>query len=207
MKAKLLLIIIVSLVYLSSPAIATTTLTANMTVDDNFDLYISTDDSLTGTYIGSGSNVLDSWHTASNFNINLTPGVTNYIHVVGWDIYGTRSAFLGEFSLNNSDFIFNNGTQQLFTESINWNISNMGFGQSYYTPEVLVLNDGSQNWPVISGISYYANWIWSNDGYDLTTRYFSSAITPLNTIPAPGAILLGGIGAGVVGWLRRRRAI
>jgi hypothetical protein len=39
------------------------------------------------------------------------------------------------------------------------------------------------------------------------TNDFAIDDISLSVIPAPGAIILGSIGAGIVGWLRRRRAI
>jgi MSHA biogenesis protein MshQ len=116
-------------------SIHATVLTTSMTVDNEFDIYISTNDNIQGTFFGSNNN----WPTVTTHNTSLTPNVVNYIHVVGRDAGGIEM-FLGQFTLSDTNFQFSNGTQTLLTNATNWQVSNTGFGSGYVTPHDYGLN-------------------------------------------------------------------
>jgi hypothetical protein len=142
-------------------------LNITITADDSFVLYISTDDNVLGTLIGTGND----WQQNYQFTATITPGVSNFIHVVGVDT-GYVAGFAGVFEIASGNFGFENGTNQLDTAELNyWSVSRTGFGQNYEVPTL-----SSYTWPnaFLNGRA-----IWTNNGYDLnTTRYFSTKITP-----------------------------
>jgi hypothetical protein len=144
-------------------------LTASLTVDNAFELYVSTNDNVLGTLVTSGGD----WSTTYTGGAILTTGVVNYIHVRAVGQGGT-DAFIGEFNLLNTNFVFANGTSTLLTSPTNWQVSLMGFGSNYEPPSSDGFN-GVGTWGYRTGISSDAQWLDFPSG---SVAYFSASIAP-----------------------------
>ncbi len=157
----------------------TANLLAKISVDNSFSFYISENDTLLGTLIGTGN----AWETTYEFSTQIRDNQTYFIHVVGVDV-GSVAGFAGRFNFSNTGFKFADGSDVLDTADVSkWKVSRTGFGQDYETPTLV-----NYAWTsFMNGRS-----IWTNYGYDTNvTRYFSSQITPRFTGPASVSIYEG----------------
>lgn len=152
------------------------TFSATMTVDNQYSIYVTTDDNVQGTAFGSGNN----WGVASSHSTSLTPGVVNYIHVLAQDVGGPEM-FIGDFSVSGA-FKFANGTQSAKSNASDWKVSSGGWS-GYGTPLEISSSNYHGIWGTINGISSSAKYIWSspwnNGGADV--RYFTIAVYPVIT--------------------------
>jgi hypothetical protein len=214
MKVQRLFLLVLTLLVVSWVSASATTISGNMTVDNAFYLYISTSDSTLGTLITSGNN----WQATYNFSgLTLTPGTTYYLHIEGIDNIGPNG-FIGEFTLSDSSFQFNNGTQSLLTSTLDWtgvyNNSNSDptMVQPWLQPLGTVSSyglNGVSPWGTRPGISTSADWIWPSDS--ITCQYctvdFSTIITYTGASPVPepsSLMLLASGGLGLLGTIRRK---
>jgi len=176
-----------------------TTLSGNLTSDNEFVAYLSTDDSVLGTVIGSGN----FWPTTSTLSQALTAGVTNYLHIIATD-QGPPDMFIGSFSLSDNLFHFVNGTQSLLTNTTDWRSDPSG--GTWFAPTGTPLNlgpNGTGPWGTFAAMTG-ADFIWANP--NTSQAFFSTAIAPVvAATPIPAAFPLFAAALGGLGLLARRK--
>jgi hypothetical protein len=96
------------------------------------------------------------------------------------------------------------GTNIVWSDIQSWSLLGVGVTRPLHSGE-----GGSPRGPVDHGLAIMwgdslDNYLGARDIYDVTV-FANGQEYVTGVIPAPGAVLLGGIGAGMVGWLRRRR--
>ena len=155
----------------------TSGLSGNLAVDNTFEAYISTDDSVQGDFLSSGNR----WQTTYTLLSQLTPGQDYYLHIKATNT-GGPSGFLGDFEITGTEHTFSNGLTALKTNTTDWVVSTSGWN-NYQTPTSYGAN-GSVTWSARAGIDRSAEWIWSSNNQADNTTYFSThiivpPITPL----------------------------
>lgn len=178
-----------------------TDLSAQLNVDNDFAVYVSPSDSTLGTLVADYS-VANQWEITRSFTTPLTPGTTQYIHVVSTDRGGGYAMFLGQFNLSDSGLAFGDGAQTLLTGSPLWQVSKTAFG-SDYAPTTDEGPNGTMPWDVLDAISLSARFVWA-DQLD-NTVYFSAAVSPVADAATPEPTTLSLLALGGIPLLLKRR--
>jgi len=192
-----------------------TSISGDLTADNAFFAYISTNNAVLGTLVAEGNN----WGTTSTFsNFILTPGQTYYLQVEAIN-YGGPGALIGQFDLSGAGFQFANGSQALLTDATNWlaiyNDANSAPNaqQPWVTPTgsvYSVATNGVGPWGTVSGIAGNADWIDAttlglSDCENCTVDFSTPITSNSSAAPEPGTFgLLGGALTGFLALVRRR---
>ncbi|MGO4892085.1 DUF6701 domain-containing protein [Flavobacterium sp. W21_SRS_FM6] len=149
-----------------------------LTADNRFDVYFSTDDSVRGVYLGSGSD----WRTTYTFDYNLDNNKNYYLHIVARND-GDIAGFIGQFNLSGSGHVFGNGQSAVNSDVSNWKVSKTGWG-NYTAPSRIQGTNGVSPWGTRPSISSSASWIWTSAPYSDSLVYFSLPIRTQSTTPS-----------------------
>lgn len=167
--------------------------------DDYAEIYLSTDDAEQGSLIGATSFFSGLLQTITG---DLTPGVTNYIHVLVQN-GGGPFTMAGEFTLLGQGFEFSNGTQFLSTQTSNVSMSLTGFGENYEAPLLFgVMTD----YGAYYSDQYTAPSVTQNiGGNDTAYSYFSIPVYAVASVPEPDSIAMLFAGLCLLGAVANRR--
>ena len=179
-----------------------TTVRATLAGDNSFSFYVSPDPHALGTLIGTGG----GWTgTPPTWDFIVPADFPMYLHVVGNNAGDTPNpaGFLGMFELIDGRSFAETGSSVLCTDTLDWWVNNLGFGEDMVRPTLQAVYGGSP-WgsSMAEFIGSGAEWIWLGGPGNVPpgTVYFTARIT---AVPEPATMLL--VGVGVLGLLRRRR--
>jgi hypothetical protein len=94
-----------------------TTLSGDLTADNAFFAFVSTNPAVLGTPVANSGG--GTWTSTFNFSTSLAPGQIYYLQIEAIN-EGSSGMFVGDFTLSNTDFEFSNGSQYLLTDTTHW---------------------------------------------------------------------------------------
>jgi len=172
-------------------------------IDDNLSV-----DGLLNLVSGTPGSAADKIWTDGIANITAEARFAGFSQEFGYD---TGSGYTKVFDVVGNSFSVSGSGTLNFTPGSTWQWVRSGMGGTWYsgsnndgldhmiTYQITGLGDGLTTWVVF----------WEDLKGRYSDRDYNDLVVEIkgSVIPAPGAILLGGIGIVLVGWLRRRRTL